>query len=373
MATKSIAEKINRPSSSKSKSKKWAVRSYRKGDENQILSLWHHVFGAERSLEHWRWKFGNNPYLDVQAALAYTPDKKIISQYTVLPVRVNFRGDSVLGGQVVDLMTHPDFQRQGISLKAAERCYDELQANKVSLVFSFFSKTSYPGHVKRLGSRPITPLKQYWLRLNVSSGGLFSKLMNVGYKIWLRLKLSKERFFLNHFPNNMTFRLSRTATLQQSKTVPDGYDDLWHAIRSYQVLSIWKDAEYFRWRYDHNPDRDFEHFYLKEDDTIIALAVVTAKTGGDVTICELLVRDYNVLNGRRLIGHILSHYSKRPHKRVHFIGHDIGFFKEVFENFHAEIWFGIVFCARVFNHSELNEYFVEPTNWSLTYGDIDLV
>ncbi|NIR48842.1 GNAT family N-acetyltransferase [candidate division KSB1 bacterium] len=374
MTTESVGAKIERRNLSEIEGSKWHVRSYNKGDEHQILELWRLVFHHRRSLEHWRWKFQNNPYLEVQAALAYTPfDQKIVGQYTVLPVRINFRGDSLLGSQVVDLMTHPDVQRQGISLKTAQHCYEALQTNDVSIVFSFFSKTSYPGHVKRLGSKPITPLKQYWLRLNIYSNGLTSKINNFFYSIWLRFRLFKERFVLKHLQSSMTFRLSRDATFHQSKTVPHGYDELWHTIRPYEVLSIWKDSEYLRWRYDQNPDREFDYFYLVEGKQIIALAVVTAEAGSDVTICELLARDRNVLNSRMLIGRILSYYRDGPYRKIRFIGHDIGFFDEVFDTFRSEIWFSIVFCARVFESPELEEYIAHPSNWTLTYGDIDLV
>jgi len=171
----------------------------------------------------------------------------------------------------------------------------------------------------------------------------------------------------------MTFRLSSKITFHQSKAVPDGYDELWNAIRPYEILSLWKDSEYFQWRYDQNPDNGFDYFYLVQSGEIIALSVVTAEIGGNVSICELLGKDRNVLNGRFLINRILSYYIGKQHKKVRFIGSDIGFFDEVFATFRSEFWFGITFCACVFDNAALEEYFVHPSNWTLTFGDIDLV
>lgn len=372
MTTKSIEQKVRLVNFTGRKPTKLTIRSYEQGDENQILSLWREVFQMKRSLQHWLWKFKNNPYLNVQAALACTTlEKQIVSHYTVLPVKMNFNGESVLAGQVVDLITHPDFWRQGLSLKTAQHCNKKLHQNNVSIVFSFFSKTSYPGHVKRLEYKAIKPLRQYWLRLNFFNGALTS-VFNICYNLWLGSKLVIERFFLKHWSNNLTFRLSSKIRFHQSKTVPERYNELWNAIRPYDVLSLWKDSEYFQWRYDENPDNDFDYFYLVQGEEIIALSVVTSKIGGDVSICELLVKDKNVLNGRYLINRILSNYLGR-HKKIRFIGSDAGFFDEVFAKFRSEIWFGIVFCARVFEGTGLKEDFVQPSNWTLTYGDIDLV
>ncbi len=373
MTTESIEQKIRPVNLTDRNPTKLTIRSYEGGDENQILDLWQEVFQGKRSLEHWYWKFKNNPYLKVQAALACTTlDKKIVSHYTVIPVKMNFNGASVLAGQVVDLITHPDFWRQGLSLKTAQHCNEELQQNNVSIIFSFFSKTSYPGHVKRLEYKPIKPLRQYWLRLNFSNRVL-TGVLNICYCLWLRSKLFIERFLLKHWSNNMTFRLSSTIAFHQSKTVPEGYDQLWDAIRPYDVLSLWKDSEYFQWRYDENPDNDFDYFYLLQGGEIIAISVVTSNTDGDVSICEFLVKDKNVLNGRFLINKILTNYSGRQHQKMRFIGSDVGFFDEVFVKFRSEIWFGIVFCARVFGNTALKEDFDQPSYWTLTYGDIDLV
>lgn len=358
-----------------SQTRKWAVRSYRAGEEHEILELWRLVFQRDRSLEHWRWKFKDNPYLGAHAALACTePEKKIVGHYSGIPIKLNFKGDALLVCQCSDLIIHPDFRRQGMFLKVAKYCHDEFRRDGAGMVFAFLSPASYPGHLRHLNWKPITHLRQYWLRLNIHSGtGALSRVANRCYRALLRTRLSFERYLLKHLPNNMTCRLTNGLTFHHSTTVPDGYDRLWDAIRYYEVLSMWKDSEYFRWRYDRNPDHDFNYFYLQKDGEILALAVVTADFGGYASICEVLVKNRNVLNGRLLINRILSWYAGGKQRKFRFIGNDVGFFEEVFANFRSEVWFGIVLCGEVFDNPELEEYFVRPSNWTLTYGDIDLV
>ncbi len=76
MTPESIEQKITPINLTDRDPEKLTIRSYEEGDENQILDLWQEVFQGKRSLEHWCWKFKNNPYLKVQAALACTALEK---------------------------------------------------------------------------------------------------------------------------------------------------------------------------------------------------------------------------------------------------------------------------------------------------------
>ena len=365
-------KKVSSSAVKKVEPKSWIIRSYREGDEHEILDLWRLVFQQERSLDHWVWKFKRNR---VHVALACTAlEQKIVGHYPTIPIKINFMGEPVLACVIVDVAIHPDFRRQNMFVKTAQYCFEESKKNGTCVILGFPGPTSYPGHVRRLGLKPITHLKQYWLRLRIYPGaGGASKIVNGCYSLLLRSRLFLGRLLLSRLPNNMTFRLTNNLTFCESKVVPDGYDEFWNAIRSYEVLSLWKDSEYLQWRYDQNPDHDFNYFYLAKDDEIVALAIVTADFGGYLTICELLVKDRNVLDGRLLINRILSNYSRGEQKKVRFIGSDIGFFDEVFANFRSEIWFGVVLCGDVFDNPALEEYFVHPSNWTLTFGDMDLV
>lgn len=361
--------------------KHWITRSYRQGDEHEILDLWRRVFQQERSLDHWYWKFKNNPYLGAHAALACTNDEgKIVGHYSGIPIKLNFKGDPVQVCQCSDLVIDPDFRGQGMFLETARYSHNEFRESGARMVFAFLSPTSYPGHLRYLNWKPITHLDHYWHRLNLFYSQrrsfpwlIFSRIINLFYNTILQSKLFLERFRLKHFSINMVFHLSDNLTFHHSKTVPDGYDELWQAIKPYEILSMWKDSEYFKWRYEQNPDREFNYFYLVKDDAIMGIAVVNAEVGGYVTICELLVRHRNVINARLLINRILSTYSGGEYKKIRFVGKDVGFFKETFATFRSEVWFGIVLCGEVFDNEELEAYVTNSSYWTLTYGDIDLI
>lgn len=87
----------------------WSIRPYRRGDEDRILQLFHRVFGKERSLIHWQWKFRDNPegaYIHV----VETDTGEIVGHYAGIPVRVAAEGRSFVFLQLVDTMVDRDYR-----------------------------------------------------------------------------------------------------------------------------------------------------------------------------------------------------------------------------------------------------------------------
>jgi hypothetical protein len=166
-------------------------------------------------------------------------------------------------------------------------------------------------------------------------------------------------------------RKLRDVEFHRSQTVPDGYDKLWDSVRWFEVLSLWKDRQYFQWRYDQNPTHKFEYFYLVSKGRIVALGVATVDRG-NVWICELIVEDRNVQVGRFLINRILRHYAKPQIGHVRFLGHDCGFFEKVLASFQPVDSFAFVFHAiAVGENDDLRTVYLEPLNWTITFGDVD--
>jgi hypothetical protein len=87
-----------------------SIRRYQPGDEDQIIQLFHRVFGKERSLDHWRWKFQENPE-GTHICLAVTDAGRIVGQYAGMPVRVVVEGRRHIFSQVIDSMVDRDYRR----------------------------------------------------------------------------------------------------------------------------------------------------------------------------------------------------------------------------------------------------------------------
>lgn len=350
----------------------WTIERYQAGDETRILDLFTEVFGRHRSLEHWRWQFADNPYGGPFVTVARrTRDGKLVGSYSVMPVRLNLMGREVPACQSVDTAVHPAYRGQRIFEKTAEDCYAWCRSAGLQAVVGFPNAASYPGFVRGLGWKRIAFPRRYTLHLHVSAAlkrilrsDVLAEAANLGFRATAGMRLFGRHALLR--------RLAGKSTLRIDDAVPAGYDDLWHACRSYEVLSIWKDAGYLRWRYDGNPDHDFKYFHVTCGETMAALAV-TVDINGAAEICELIVRDRDVVLGRLLVTEIARYCFARGLRSLSFLGHDHGFLEEVLEGFGRRIAHGDVFGGRAFEAGTLAELLPLADNWTLTFGDGDFV
>ncbi|MFI5372214.1 MAG: GNAT family N-acetyltransferase [Candidatus Eisenbacteria bacterium] len=345
----------------------WGWRRYRPGDEHALMELFNAEFGLNRSIEHWRWQFADNPYGGPYIILAERlSDGMLVGSHVAMPFPLNVLGLPRVGGHTLDLVVHHDFRRQGIFETTARSCFDWMAGEGVAAVVAFPNASSYPGFVRSLGWHRIVFPHRWDLRVGTRglSGGSLSRaagpVLDVPVRAWSRLAL-----YLRD--------VKRDSTIRVVSSVPATVDDLWERIRSGEVLSLWKDRKYLAWRYDANPDHVFEYVCLEEAGALTALAVVTT-LGSRLMVCELLAPVGSPAAARRLVTGITRIAVERGHDGVGFIGHDAGRFAGAFSGFHRRVAHENVFCGRPLTTDPvLAERFALPGNWTLTFGDGDFV
>ena len=60
---------------------RFVTRAYQPGDESAILDLFTRSFHTPRSLEHFRWKYLQNPYGGGHISLTFDSDGKLVGHY----------------------------------------------------------------------------------------------------------------------------------------------------------------------------------------------------------------------------------------------------------------------------------------------------
>lgn len=350
----------------------WQIEPYHPGDEREILELFNREFGAQRSLEHWQWKFARNPYGGPFLALAWTRDShRLAGNQVLMPFPMNVRGERVLAGHSLDLVVHPDFRRQGVFEHTAKHAIAQLADAGGKAVVAFPNASSYPGFVRTLGWHRIL-VPTYWtLRLSMERKlrrsfrtGVASSLLDAPFRAWHRSQL------------NARLVRSRNAApdveAQVQDQVPPGHDTLWNEVRTESPLSLWKDAAYLRWRYELNPDHRFAFHTLRRGADLVALAVTVIRDG-TVTVCELLVRGSDPALARRLVGELSAHHAAAGASEIHFLGHDGGMFQSAFEGFDQRQAAENVFVGAAIQDERLHALMADSGNWTVTYGDADFV
>lgn len=93
----------------------WIVRPHAPGDEERVTELFESVFGKPMTLEHYKWKLFDTPLrIDAPTAWLAESDNRIIGHYAGSPMRFKLAGDIVKALHGCDVMTAPDFRRQGV-------------------------------------------------------------------------------------------------------------------------------------------------------------------------------------------------------------------------------------------------------------------
>ena len=101
----------------------WILREARDADRDAILALRQRVFSTEdpekQDPSFWQWEFRSGPEGNARIFVAEDMGK-IVGHYAMVPQDFLLEGEPCKGSIVVDLMTHPDYRRQGIFNRIAK-------------------------------------------------------------------------------------------------------------------------------------------------------------------------------------------------------------------------------------------------------------
>jgi hypothetical protein len=131
---------------------RFRIRPYEPGDEQAINDRFNQVFGLQRTLAEWRWKFRPEAG-GLRIMVAVDADDQIIAQFAATTAEVQVDGRRRLVGQVLDVFSLrlADAVTQRVYLETARQFYRQFGSpDDLGLVFGF------PGaRALRLGRRQL--------------------------------------------------------------------------------------------------------------------------------------------------------------------------------------------------------------------------
>ena len=90
------------------------TRPYRDGDEQQILDLFARCFPhAPRRIEHFRWKYRENPFGNEHISLTFDADGRLVAHYSGYLVPFRADGLDFVAHQIGDTMTDVSIRHIG--------------------------------------------------------------------------------------------------------------------------------------------------------------------------------------------------------------------------------------------------------------------
>ncbi len=133
-------------------------RLYRVGDEVEINDGFNQVFGLNRPLDEWTWKFPERPE-GRWIMLAVGPDGRVLAHYGALAMQVQFGRERIRAGQIVDAYSRSEVRGTRIFSTCYEHFIDSFgRPDCLPLMFGFPGRYHYEMGLKVLKYVPIGPV-----------------------------------------------------------------------------------------------------------------------------------------------------------------------------------------------------------------------
>ncbi len=253
------------------------IAPYQKGDEFRILETFERVFGKERKLASWHYRFLANP-IGMHVMLAKgAVSGRVVAQFAGVPVRVSVRGEQHVFAQMVDSMSDPEYRRglrkPGVFTRTVLAYVEKWgAAEKESLGFGLPNPNAYRIGKKTQGYADLRDL--VWRAKPLDPSAPPEDLEAVP-------KLS----------------------IQTPRAPGKRLEELWGKVKSEHEIWTIRDHLYLDWRYWKNPDVNYRYFVAVLANEVVGLAIGVDRFLGEKTfaIADLMVVAGEDLVARHLV------------------------------------------------------------------------
>ena len=259
------------------------IRPYSTGDESEILPMFNEVFKVNRTLDHWFWKFRDNPYGSFEISVAIAEHSRLVAHYAGYPVPFYSALEGVksfLSCQIGDTMTSPGVRniglgKTGLLARTAKHFYAKFCEDKIPFIYGFNT-----GKIRKLGMRylgyvyidPVT----FWVK-------------DITQKSFSR-------------PPWIT-RLFGGYKIEEVREISDDWNTFFNRVCDSYVFLVRRDGPYVKWRYVDCPDRVHRIFSVKKNGQMVGWSVFIKK--GNKVIWGDALFDKNYPEAVRYLLHTL--------------------------------------------------------------------
>jgi len=200
------------------------IRFYKPGDEEQIIQLldlvfhgWPHYDIPCPSINHWIWKFKENPTKKYNIAVAEF-EKNIVACDHGFYTKIKLGQNTQLCRQGVDAAVHPNYRGRGLWTKTDKLKTESDVLNNVTLVYSVSTNPIFIKRNARIQKdqphfpSPVTRL------IRIKDVDLLLRnrpQMNSNKRIWVKTKIKAAKF-VNYFHNLLRKKVPKNTTYKIS-------------------------------------------------------------------------------------------------------------------------------------------------------------
>ncbi len=219
--------------------KDFIIRPYEPGDEFRINDMFNEVFNQQRGMEHWYWKYRDNPYGSYKIALAFAPDGTLAAHYGGYPVKVFCNPDKGEAKEFIvyhlgDKMTRKRFRGVGFGRNAL-----------LSLTFRAFQREFLGDAFFGYG---------FGTHHSLRFGLLFLDYVDIEPVSYWRISLEGLKRGLKVSSLRRLFDIRRVRKVNH---IDSKWVDFFLRVAPCYGFLIKRDAQYLNWRYIKRPDRKY--------------------------------------------------------------------------------------------------------------------
>jgi len=251
---------------------------YQPGDESRIVNLldscyggWPSTFCSCTKLEHWIWKYLDNPS-GQSFVVEALHDDEIVGVVHGLGLTIK-RGDKVVHcTYAADLAVHPDHRKSGISNKMYEVMIR--RKNESGVAFDYFV-TGIPFLIKSWSKRftvfPFTVTNYVWIN-DVEKHLRYVPVKRPNLVKWIYRFLCS----FNLIRNSLYYRKNRLdMPVHEAKRFDEGVEKLCEKAMEQHDFIIERNMKYLNWRYSDPRGGNYTIKIVKNNDEISGYCVLT--------------------------------------------------------------------------------------------------
>jgi ubiquinone/menaquinone biosynthesis C-methylase UbiE len=226
------------------------IKGYQPNNEQAIVEQFNRIFGQNRTLNHWRWKYSENPFGGPTVSMAWD-NAQLASHYSAYPLPLSVFGHQTTTFHVGDTFTLPEYRGVGrgktnLLSRVVRHFHKSWCEGKIDFFYGFNT-----GRIQKLGKSflsyvPVAPVYEYTYSASQMELNKISKLKRLvkGYRIEL------------------------------AEHCGDWADTLFERVKNDFPMLISRTREYLQWRYDRHPDYSYQYVLLKRWGKVIGWWVI---------------------------------------------------------------------------------------------------
>lgn len=284
----------------------YTIRPYRPGDEHELVKLFERVNGRSITTDHYLWKFCHLPSPVENVWLAVV-DEWPIFHYAAMPIPYRLPGGSRTVMTSVDIMTDPDWQRQGILTAVGGRTYRTWAEAGIPFTFGLPNER-WGTRTKAVGLEPLFPL-QWFTRLLRPTTTLKNRFLKPPTHSPPSTPHSPYDRLWNRWWNR-SLTPDPTIEIEQVEQAGEVFDELWRLCEGDKTVSIIRDRAWVDWRFLAAPSADYQLFLARRNGRPAGYIATRLTTDGPVVkglIVEWLAPAGDEAVRRTLLGHALDY------------------------------------------------------------------